>query len=247
LIGFNRSSSLLAGEKTMSGAVAQLIQLARPIQVANPPAAFDDGLDLPEHLGRNLAVKRDDAIFWQGDPAKYCFRVISGAVRICTLMIDGRRQVADFFAGGDMIGFDFADTYAFTAEAVTDSVVRQYPRSTILNLLTSDRQLSHQMLALACRRLTSAQHQLVTLGRKTAEERIATFLLALAGRQKRQSRQIELPMSRTDIADHLGLTVETVSRVLTRLKKQNVIELPSPHSVRITDAATLEDLGTGAA
>ncbi|MGB8841796.1 MAG: helix-turn-helix domain-containing protein [Aliidongia sp.] len=247
LIGFNHLSSLLAGEKTMSGTIAQLIQPARPIQVANPPSAFADGLDLPEHLGRNLAVKRDSAIFWEGDPAKYCFRVISGAVRICTLMADGRRQVADFFAGGDMIGFDFADTYAFTAEAVTDSVVRQYPRATILDLLTSDRQLSHQMLALACRRLTSAQHQLVTLGRKTAEERIATFLLALAGRQKRQSRQIELPMSRTDIADHLGLTVETVSRVLTRLRKQNVIELPCPHSVRITDAATLGELGASAA
>jgi len=230
----------------MSGLSIATLPMTRPIQVVNPSSTPDDGPHLPEEFGCNLAIKRDGTIFWEGDPAKFYFRVISGAVRICTLMADGRRQVADFFAGGDMIGFDFADTYAFTAEAVSDSVVRQYPRSTILNLLTNDRKLSHQMLTLTCRRLTSAHHQLVTLGRKTAEERIATFLIALAGRQKRQSRQIELPMSRTDIADHLGLTVETVSRVLTRLKKQDVIELPSPHSVQIVDAEALELLGNGA-
>lgn len=200
-------------------------------------------LHLPEQLGRNMMVKRDQTIFWGGDAAVSFYRVVSGAVRICKLMADGRRQVADFFAAGDLIVLDLAEKYSFTAEAVADSVVRQYPRAAIFNLLKNDQRFSQQLLALTCSRLMSAHHQMMTLGRKTAEERMATFLAGLA----RRSRQIELPMSRTDIADYLGLTVETVSRVLTKLKQQGVISVPNTHSISITDPEALELLCDGAA
>ena len=204
-------------------------------------------LHLPEQLGRNTVIKRDQTIFWEGDAAVSFYRVVSGAVRICKLMADGRRQVADFFAAGDLIVLDLAKKYSFTAEAVVDSVVRQYPRAAIFNLVKNDQRFSQQLLALTCSRLVSAHHQMMTLGRKTAEERMATFLAGLARRQPRRSRQIELPMSRTDIADYLGLTVETVSRVLTKLKLQGVISVPNTHSISITDPEALELLCDGAA
>jgi CRP/FNR family transcriptional regulator len=220
---------------------------ARLPQKSAPAAKTIDDLELPDHLGRNVAMKRDQTVFWEGDPANSYYRVVSGAVRICKLMPDGRRQVTDFFTSGDMIVLDFAEKYGVTAEAVTDCVVRQYPRTAILGLLNSDPRLSRQMLTLACRRLISAQHQMMTLGRKRAEERLATFLLGLAERQPRRGARIELPMSRADIADYLGLTVETVSRELTKLRQQDVITLPNTHSVTIIDVEALEQLGEGVA
>jgi CRP/FNR family transcriptional regulator len=204
-------------------------------------------LQLPEQLGRNTMIKRDQAIFWEGDAATSFYRVVSGAVRICKLMADGRRQVTDFFTAGDLIVLDLADKYSFTAEAVVDCIVRQYPRTAIFNLVKNDQRFSQQLLAITCSRLMSAHHQMMTLGRKTAEERMATFLTGLVQREPRRSRQIELPMSRTDIADYLGLTVETVSRVLSRLKQQGVISVPNTHSVSITDPEALELLCDGAA
>ena len=217
---------------------------ARDTVVAAEPAG---ALQLPEQLGRDVAVKRDQVIFWEGDPATSFYRVVSGAVRICKLMADGRRQVADFFTAGDFVVLDLADTYSFTAEAVVDGVVRLYPRRAIWDLVQSDPHFSRHLLALTCHRLMSAQHQMMTLGRKTAEERMATFLSGLAQRQQPCQSRIELPMSRTDIADYLGLTVETVSRVLTKLKRQGAINLPNTHSVTITDPEALQLLCEGAA
>jgi|HubBroStandDraft_1064217.scaffolds.fasta_scaffold00567_8 CRP-like cAMP-binding protein len=216
--------------------------------VGNSAAAPEPvaALRLPENIGRNVAVERDEVIFWEGDQATSYYRVVSGAVRICKLMADGRRQVADFFTAGDLVVLDLAQLYSFTAEAVVDSVVREYSRSSIMNLLTSDQQFSRQLLAITCRRLMSAHHQMVTLGRKTAEERIATFLSGLADRKPKRTLPIELP-SRSDIADYLGLTVETVSRVLAKLKRQGVIELPNTHSVTVVDPDALDLLVEGAA
>jgi CRP/FNR family transcriptional regulator len=218
---------------------------ARPPQKTVPAAEPGNDIELPGDLGRNVVKKRDQTIFWEGDPATSYYRVVSGAVRICKVMPDGRRQVTDFFTAGDMIVIDFADKYGFTAEAVTDCAVRQYPRAAILGLLNSDPRLSRQMLALACNRLMSAQHRMMTLGRKRAEERLATFLFGLAGHQPRRNALVELPMSRADIADYLGLTVETVSRELTKLRQQGMIALPNAHSVTIIDAEGLALLCEG--
>jgi CRP-like cAMP-binding protein len=231
----------------MFGTIAKPVQSAHPCPETAPATGTAGELQMPEQFGRNVAVKRDQTIFWEGDAATSCYRVISGAVRICKLMSDGRRQVADFFTAGDIVVLDLTEKYSFTAEAIVDGVVRQYPRAAIRHLVQSDPSFSQQLLALTCRRLMSAHHQMMMLGRKTAEERMATFLSGLFVRQPRRNRQIELPMSRTDIADYLGLTVETVSRVLTKLKRQGAISLPNTHSVTITDPDALELLCEGLA
>ena len=230
----------------MYAAIAAPVPSASPSRAPSPATERPGALELPEQLGRDVAVKRDQTLFWEGDPATSYHRVVSGAVRISKLMADGRRQVADFFSAGDIVIVDFADKYHFTGEAIVDSVIRRYPRSAIWGLVQSDPRFSRQLLALACSRLTSAHHQMMMLGRKTAEERVASFLSALAERQPQHTLQIELPMSRTDIADHLGLTVETVSRVLTRLKRQGAIKLPNTHSVTIIDREALQLLCDGA-
>src|ERR1700761_6137413 len=133
-----------------------------------PVAAF---MSLEAHARQSL-LKRDAVLFWEGDAVEGYYRVVSGAVRLCKLMPDGRRQVADFFAAGDLILVEFADVHHFTAEAIVDSVICYYPRSAIDLLAQTDHRFAQQLLSLACERLMSAHSQMLVLGRKTAEERI---------------------------------------------------------------------------
>jgi CRP/FNR family transcriptional regulator len=201
-----------------------------------PISAREDGFASIEALGSDLTIGRDRPIFWEGDPATHCFKVLSGAVRICRLMSDGRRHVTDFFLPGDMINFDLAGLYSFTAEAIVDSTVRRYPNQAIDRLVADTPRAACQMLALASDRLLSAQRQMVVLGRKNATERLASFLVTRFGRQDGETTgTLTLPMSRADIADHLGLTVETVSRIFTKLKREEIIDLPSAQCVVIRD------------
>lgn len=209
--------------------------------------APNDMLASLEHYARTSLVKHDAALFWEGDTVAGYYRVVHGAVRMCKLMPDGRRQVADFFGDGDLILVEFSETHRFTAEAIVDSVICFYPRSAIDLLVQSDARFARQLLGLACDRLMSAHSQMVVLGRKTAEERLATFLSGHARRHPKPNRLMSLPMSRIDIADYLGLTVETVSRVLSKLKRQGVIELPDIHSVRVVDCDQLELMSEGEA
>ncbi|GGF43596.1 hypothetical protein GCM10011611_57530 [Aliidongia dinghuensis] len=194
--------------------------------------------------GRNQLVKRDQTLFWVGDPVDGYYRVISGAVRLCKMMPDGRRQISDFFGPGDLILIELSAEHAFTAEAVTDSVICHYPRPTI-DALLADPKFSRQLLTIACDRLVSAHHRMAVLGRKTAEERLATFLVTSAKRLPASRQVMSLPMSRADIADYLGLTVETVSRVLSKFRRDGLIDLPDSHSVRIMDRDQLERLSDG--
>ena len=204
----------------------------------------DDGLAPIEALGSDLAIGRDQPIFWEGDPATHCFKVVSGAVRICRLMADGRRHVTDFFLPGDIINFDLTGRYGFTAEAIVDSIVRRYPNQAIDRLVADAPRAARQMLALASHRLLSAQSQMVVLGRKNATERLASFLVTRFGRQAddlAHAATLTLPMTRTDIADHLGLTVETVSRIFSKLKREQIIDLPSAQCVVVRDWKALEE------
>jgi len=195
--------------------------------------------------GRHCRVPRDQALFWEGDPIDGCYRVIDGAVRLCKMMPDGRRQISDFFGPGDLILIELGSEHAFTAEAIVDSVVCHYPRSSLDGLLQTDPRFSRQLLAVACDRLVSAHHRMAVLGRKTAEERLATFLAENARRLPQSRRVMNLPMSRADIADYLGLTVETVSRVLSKFKRERLIDLPDTHSVAIRNVEALERLSDG--
>lgn len=197
-------------------------QLARPRTSPVPAAAVPpvDALGLLEQFGTTVSVLRDHEIHTEGDPATYCYRVVSGAVRTVTLMEDGRRQVGEFLLAGDMFGLDDIGTHDLSAEAVTDTVLRRFPRRMVESLAESQPRLSRRLREMALASLRIAHSRMIALGRKTAVERIASFLLEMDQRMSdRPNTFVELPMNRTDIADHLGLTVETVCRVLTHLKR----------------------------
>jgi CRP-like cAMP-binding protein len=204
-------------------------------------AARQDDLGALDRLGTVVALRREQPLFHEADPAEFYFRVVSGAVRSCKLLANGRRHVGDFFLPGDFIGLDAEIGYIFSAEAVTETTVIRYSRRSVDALAWQEPRIGHSLLRIACQGLSAAQQQMVLLGRKTAEERIASFILGLAERNGAGDR-ISLPMTRSDIGDHLGLTMETVSRGLTQLKKDGVIELTSSHELVIRDREMLADL-----
>ena len=190
----------------------------------NPAASEPDALAPLAAQSALIRAGRDKQIFGQGDPAKYCYLVLSGCVRSVSLIEDGRRQVSEFLLPGDLFGWEAADEYDFSAEAVTPVFLRRYRRSSLEALADSDRNLARTLRNLSARQLRVARERMVLLGRKTASERIASFLLEMA-RRLHATSQIRLPMNRGDIADHLGLTVETVCRGLTQLRREGTISV----------------------
>ncbi|HKU95702.1 MAG TPA: helix-turn-helix domain-containing protein [Vineibacter sp.] len=199
--------------------------------------------------GVRVGVARDDVLFNEGDEARSCYRIVSGAIRIVKIMADGRRYVVDFHLPGDFVSLDSAEAHEFTAEAIVDSVLVRYARPRVDTSLEDNPQRSRRLLQHALQRLAAAQSQMLLLGRMTATERIATFLLNLerrAGTEAAGIRAISLAMTRADIADHLGLTLETVSRMLNQLKRQGIIALPHPQRICVLKPEKLRALAVGA-
>src|SRR6478736_115023 len=193
------------------------------IQPFMPPATRD-ALDLLEQFGATVSIQREHEIHGQGEQAKYCYRVLSGCVRMVKLMEDGRRQIGEFLMTGDLLGFDALGTYDFSAEAVSEVVLRRYPRRMVDALAESNVALARRLRDMTSGSLRLAHSRLVLLGRKTASERIASFLLEMAKRLPEVHRDVlDLPMGRTDIADHLGLTIETVCRVMAHLRRDGTV------------------------
>jgi CRP-like cAMP-binding protein len=190
-----------------------------------PQPASPDALDLLEQFGTTLHLARDADIHAEGDAAEYCYRVVTGCVRTVRLLEDGRRQVGEFLLAGDLFGLEDAGTYDFSAEAVTEAVVRRYPRRMVEAMAETRPALSRRLRELMQAGLRVAHSRILLLGRKTASERIASFLAEMDRRAPRGGAFLELPMSRTDIADHLGLTVETVCRVLAAMKREGVLTI----------------------
>lgn len=164
-------------------------------------------------------------IYGQDEKARGIYRVEFGAVRIYRLLADGRRQISAFHLPGEIFGFEADARHHFFAEAISNTGVRRFP-------LAASTNIAGELLPLALRSLLRAQDHLLVLGRQSACERVATFLVELAERQAGLN-QIELPMSRMDIGDYLGLTIETVSRVFSKLREKGIIRLPSLRSVEI--------------
>ena len=213
------------------------------IQPFMPPATRD-ALDLLEQFGATVSIQREHEIHGQGEQAKYCYRVLSGCVRMVKLMEDGRRQIGEFLMSGDLLGFDALETHDFAAEAVSDVVLRRYPRRMVEALAESNVGLARRLRDLTSVSLRMAHTRCVLLGRKTASERIATFLLEMAERLPRaRARMLELPMSRTDMADHLGLTIETVCRVLAHLRRDGTIAIQRG-SIEIRDSVSLQQMAS---
>lgn len=176
----------------------------------------------------------DAVIYAQGEPAGPLYFVQFGTVRICRLTADGRRQISAFHTAGEVFGFEAGHEHESFAESVDGAGVR------ILRARCGDKP-TDSMLSLALRSLARAQHHLMVLGRRSANERMAALLLDLADRQGGE-KLVHLPMQRADIADYLGITFETVSRILRALKDQGIIRLRSISDIEILDLAALQDM-----
>lgn len=197
-----------------------------------------------EDLASTISVRKDDEIYAQGDAARHCYRILSGCVRTVKLMEDGRRQVNEFLLPGDWFGLEALAEHDFAAEAVSSAVLRRYPRRNVDGLADRDPAIGRWLLELATRQLRGARDRMVTLGRKTASERIAGFLLEMAQRMPRdRNGVVDLPMSRGDIADHLGLTIETVCRSLAQLRREGTIALTRSR-LAVRDRPTLQGLAS---
>jgi CRP-like cAMP-binding protein len=171
-----------------------------------------------------VRANRDEEIVAQGEAAGYCYLVVSGCVRTVRLMEDGRRQVGEFLFPSDLFGWEALGEHDFGAEAVTPVTLRRYPRRSIDALADRERTFARRLLDLTAGQLRAGRHRMVLLGRKTASERVASFLLEMTERADSDGRApIELPMGRADMADYLGLTIETVCRGLTQLRRRGTI------------------------
>ena len=199
-----------------------------------------------------VSHRRADAgetLLSEGDKATHFLNIVDGTVKVYKLLPDGRRQITGFLYPGDLLGLAFNDTYTSTVEALTPVKYCLFPRRQFERVVDEFRPMEKQLLARASNELVAAQEQMVMLGRKTAQEKIASFLMALLERNRRvnkRSDSVVLTMTRADIADYLGLTTETVSRGFTRLKTEGWIELCAGGKVRIRDADALAELAAGA-
>jgi CRP/FNR family nitrogen fixation transcriptional regulator len=214
---------------------------------AIPPmmqTASYDALALLEQFGTTVSVHSDRQIHGQGDRADCCYRILSGCVRTVRLMEDGRRQIGEFLMAGDLLDFDALGTYDFAAEAVSDVVLRRYPRRMVDALAESNVALTRRLRDMTSNSLRMAHARLVMLGRKTASERIASFLLEMAERlPEARPHVLDLPMSRTDVADHLGLTIETVCRVLGHLRRDGTVAIERS-SITIRNSVALQQMAS---
>ncbi len=181
-------------------------------------------------------------LFWEGDKAKHVFEVVEGVLRIFKILNDGRRAITGFLYPGDLVGVSMRDVYLYNAEAVTPVKVRRFASIAFQEAINLSPELRPQLFAKLCDEMASAQDQMVLLSRKNAEERICTFLLMLAKRMSRNnnlSMDIEIPMSRLDMADYLGLTIETVSRTITSLIGRGIITQAGRHDISIKKLDTI--------
>lgn len=209
-----------------------------------------EGKDLGslERLRQNVQVQAGETVFAEQEPAGHVYNVTRGGLRIGRLLADGRRQLVNFAMPGDFVGLDSDGRYSASAEALTDSELCRFDRRDLDRLFTALPSLQRRLLELSRDALVEAQDRMVLLGRKSPAEKLASFLLELSARAKRQRRPaspVYLPMNRTDIADYLGLTIETVSRTFTRLRNERLIALPETHLVVLADPERLAELAAG--
>ncbi len=213
---------------------------AKPPVAATPKSALVDALTA---MGAAICYARNEEVYGEGEPAEFVYLVASGAVRTYKTLSDGRRQIAAFRLPGDVFGVEVGEDHAFTAEAIADCRIVVVKQTALMALAGRDGAVAREMWAETARDLARAQNLLLVLGRKSAEERVATFLLDMAGRGV-SATTIELPMSRQDIADHLGLTIETVSRTISHLEQLGAIKLPASRRIELVNRAHLSRLNS---
>jgi len=199
-------------------------------------------------IASSVELSPGDPLFDEGEPAASVYNVTAGTMKVYKLLADGRRQVTGFLFPGDFLGLANNDCYAYSAEAVTHTTLCRFQRGKLEKLLERFPKMEKRLLGMASHELAVAQEQMLLLGRKTAKEKIASFLLGLAQRAESRGQPgnpVVVAMSRTDIGDFLGLTTETVSRTFTQLRGAGVIVLLPGGKVDIQDADALDDIAQG--
>jgi len=210
------------------------------------------GRDEIPHLERiviNVDLAAGGTLVDQEGSVTDAFSVTSGVLRMVRLLPDGRRQIIGFLLPGDFVGMSSATCHQSAIEAVTEARLCRFPLTALRALFERFPQLEHRLVDMAGEELRAAHDQIVLLGRKTPVEKVACFLLRIAERGNRWNSggsRLHLPMTRADIADYLGLTIETVSRTFTRLRSERVIALPEATEVEILDRPRLEALAEAA-
>ena len=208
----------------------------------------------PEELHRLDAIatkvnlKRGQNVFFEGDPAGFVFNVTRGMVRASKALPDGRRQITGFFYPGDFLGVALHNAYMYNAEAVTGVALCRFPKPQLRALFDDLPKLEIHLLSLSANELATAQDQMLLLGRKSAKERVASFLLMLAQRAEprgENARLLDLPMNRLDIADYLGLSAETVSRTFTTFREEGLIDYAKRTPVILRQPQLLEVIAEG--
>ena len=224
------------------------LERPRPSPLRIAPQTDPDRLASLAPAGRTLLVDKDQPIYAEGEPATFCYRILGGCVRMVKLIDDGRRQVTEFLLPEDLFGLDMFDAHDLTAEAVIPTTVCRYRRAALEALADRDPAVARGLRSFAAHGLRTARGQMMLLGRTTAMERIATFLLEMTARAPRPGQdRVALPMGRADIADYLGLTTETICRVLACLRESGTIATsrgPDGTSVTIHDLAALQTLAS---
>lgn len=203
-----------------------------------------DELYALEALAQQTKFAPKQTLFLQDHAADAVYNVTEGVVRLYKLLPDGRRQIVGFALPGDFLGLAMADQYGICADAVESVMACRFSRKAFSNLLDKKPHLLRRLHEFATHELSLAQDQMVILGRRTADEKIASFLIGLRNRWARlngASVTVHLPMSRQDIADFLGLTIETVSRTLSRFARERAI-LIVPDGVRLLNPQRMEQL-----
>jgi CRP/FNR family transcriptional regulator len=199
--------------------------------------------------GSLRCVQAKELVFVEGDPITHVYRLETGAIALYKVLADGRRQIVGFAYSGDLIGLGEQGAHVMNAQAIKPTRLRCVPVAALYRSAAEDPALGLELYQAVVRELAATRDLMLTTGQRSATERVASFLLAFSRRNVRMGQnpvELVLPMTRADIGDFLGLTIETVSRTFTKLRMQGLIELPQSNRVRLVHIAELEALAAGA-
>ena len=222
---------------------AQTISLNRPVNPLRRWTASDSKRTTAgslESMGVPVSYARNEEIFGEGEPADYVYQVVSGAARTYKVLNDGRRQISAFYLPGEVFGLGVGDLHNCSAEAIGKSTMLVIKRNALIALADTDHKIAHLLWTLTAQELRRVQEHMLLLIR-SAQERVACFLLEMADRMA-EADVIDLPMSRQDIADYLGLTIETISRTLTQLETAAAISVPTCRRIVLVNRKALKRL-----
>jgi CRP/FNR family nitrogen fixation transcriptional regulator len=233
----------------MSVSLAVAAKHGRDTSLAALPWTMPSAQEMPETAdsldlsGVVMHFAADRQIYAEGDEARSFYKVVSGVVRTCRFLSDGRRQIDAFHMGGEVFGFEAGKDHRMTAEAVSDCTVVAYRRRGLEEVIAQDEKLGRWFFSHAMNSLALTREHLLLLGRGSAAQKISAFLLEAAEREGNDGF-IDLAMSRQDIADYLGLTIETVSRTLSQLERDGAIKLPTARRILLKDKRALRMLNS---